>query len=167
VRSTLPHLVDLALNRLDANANPAPIRFELRLTRAARADSAAQARQGGARADQPRQKVLELCELDLPLAFARSRAAGEDVKDELGAIDDLPFETILELTQLRRRQLVVEDDGVDLGLGTRRGKRGRLAAADERRASDRLLYGGSIRTPGRPPPRFQHPFSPYLKSSRL
>ena len=66
--------------------------------------------------DQPRQQVLQLRELDLQLAFARPRAPREDVEDELRAVDDLAVERLLEVAQLRRRQLVVEDDDVDAAL---------------------------------------------------
>ena len=65
-------------------------------------------------ADQPRQQVLQLRQLDLQLAFARPRAPGEDVENQLRAIDDLAADRLLDLPQLRRRQLVVEDDDVDV-----------------------------------------------------
>ena len=48
-------------------------------------------------ADQARQQVLQLRELDLQLAFARPRAPREDVEDELRAIDDLALEALLEV----------------------------------------------------------------------
>ena len=54
------------------------------------------------------------------LPFARARAAREDVEDELRAIDDLAIERLLEIAQLRRGQLVVEDDDVDAQLVARR-----------------------------------------------
>ena len=73
--------------------------------------------------DQPRQQVLQLRELDLQLAFARPRAPREDVEDQLRAIDDLAVERLLEVAQLRRRQLVVEDDDVDVELVARGGER--------------------------------------------
>ena len=46
-------------------------------------------------ADEPRHEVFQLRELDLQLAFARTRAPGEDVEDELRAIDDLAVERAL------------------------------------------------------------------------
>ena len=82
-------------------------------------------------ADQPRQQVLQLRELDLQLAFARARAPREDVENQLRAIDDLAADRLLDLAQLRRRQLVVEDDDVDVGFGARRGERLDLAARRE------------------------------------
>jgi hypothetical protein len=83
-------------------------------------------------ADEPRQQVFELGELDLPLALACPRPPGEDVENELGSIQHLPIERVLELTQLSRRQLVVEHHEVDVGLCARHGQRSRLSAADER-----------------------------------
>ena len=74
-----------------------------------RADAAAEPRQRRAGADEPRQQVLQLRELDLQLAFARAGAPRKDVEDELRAIDDLSADLFLDLPQLRRRQLVVED----------------------------------------------------------
>ncbi len=99
----------------------------------ARADAAAEPRQRVAGADQPRQQVFQLRELDLQLAFARPRAPREDVEDELRAIDDLAADRLFDLPQLRRRQLVVEDDDVDVGFGGRGRERLNLAGAEKRR----------------------------------
>ena len=103
LRSPLPHLIDLALNRLNPPANPPAVGLELRLARASRADAAAEARQRRRGADESREQILQLRELHLPLAFARPRATGEDVEYELRAIDDFPFELRFELTKLRGR----------------------------------------------------------------
>ena len=92
LRTPLPHLIDLPLNGLDAHADTAAIGFELRFAGAARADAAAETRQRGAGSGEPRQQVVELRQLDLPLAFARARAARKDVEDQLRAIDDLAIE---------------------------------------------------------------------------
>ena len=81
---------------------------------------------------QTRQQVLELGELDLPLAFPRARPAGEDVEDQLRAIDHLPLESILELAELPRRQLVIDDHHVHITLGAGRGEARHFAGADER-----------------------------------
>ena len=83
--------------------------------------------------DEPRQQVLELRELHLQLAFARPRPPREDVENELRAIDDLPADLLFDLPKLRRRQLVVEHDDVDVGLGGGGGQRGDLAGAEKRR----------------------------------
>ncbi len=117
LRPPLPHLLDLALDRLDARANAPAIGLELRFAGAARADAAAEPRQRRPRSGEPRQQVFQLRQLHLPLAFTRSRAAREDVEDQLRSIDDLALEPVLELAQLAGRQLVVEDDHVHVGFG--------------------------------------------------
>ena len=78
-----------SLEAVDAHADPPAIGLELGLAGAAGADAAAEPRQLGADADQARQQVLQLRQLDLQLAFAGARAAGEDVENQLRAIDDL------------------------------------------------------------------------------
>jgi hypothetical protein len=92
----------------------------------------AKTRQCGASADQPREKILELGELDLPFAFTGAGPPREDIENQLRAIDDLAVEPLLELSELGWRQLVVEDDEVDTGFRARCRQRGRLAAADIR-----------------------------------
>ena len=61
----------------------------LRFARPARADAAAQPRHLHAVPGQPRQQVVQLRQLHLQPAFAGARARGEDIEDELGAVDDL------------------------------------------------------------------------------
>ena len=119
-------------DRVDARPDPPAIGFELGFAGAARADAAAKPRQRGARAGQPRQQVFQLRQLDLQLAFAGPRPPREDVENQLRAIDDLPADRLFDLPQLRRRQLVVEDDDVDVGLGARGGQRLRPCRRRER-----------------------------------
>ena len=99
----------------------------------ARADAAAEPRQRGARAGQTRQQVFQLRQLDLQLPFARPRPPREDVEDQLRAVDDLATDLFFDLPQLRRRQLVVEDDEVGVRSRRRRRERLDLAGAEERR----------------------------------
>src|SRR6185436_15378794 len=121
------------------------------------ADAAAEPGQRRAGADEPRQQVLELRELDLQLALARPRPPREDVENQLRAVDDLAADLFLDLAQLRRRQLVVEDDDVDGGFRRRRGQALHLARAEERRRiglgalledPERDLGAGRLREPG-------------------
>ena len=137
-------MIDLALQRVDAGADAPAVRLELGLARAARADAAAEARERGARSGEPRQQVLELRQLDLPLSFPRTCTAREDVEDQLRAIEDLALQLVLEMTQLGGRELVVADHHVDVGLGARRRKALHLAAPDERGRVGPLavLHGG-------------------------
>ena len=131
LRSAPPHDVDLVLQRFHAHANAPAIRFELGFAGTPRADAAAEPRQRLARSDEARQKVLQLGELDLQLAFSRAGAPREDVQDQLRAIDHLAIEPLVELAQLRRRQLVVEDHQVGVGFGRGLRQHIDLAAAKE------------------------------------
>ena len=64
------------------------VALELRLTRAARADAAAEPLEVLPHAAHARQVVLELRELDLELALGADGVLGEDVEDQLRAVDD-------------------------------------------------------------------------------
>ena len=133
LRAPAPHLLDVFADHVDARPDPAPVGFELGLARSPRPDAAAEARERGAGADQPRQQVFQLRQLHLQLAFARPGAARENVENELRAVDDLAADLLFDLPQLRRRELVVEDHDVDAGLGARRGQRRHLARTEKRR----------------------------------
>ena len=56
-----------------------PVRFQLRLPGAARADPAAEFGKGGAFSFQPRLKVFQLREFDLQFTFTALRALGENI----------------------------------------------------------------------------------------
>ena len=58
------------------------------------------------------QFVLELRQLDLRAGDLRLRAAREDVEDEFGPVNDLDVGRLLDLTTLRRPEIVVEDQQV-------------------------------------------------------
>ncbi len=57
-----------------------------------------------------RQVVLELGELDLELPLGAGCMLGEDVEDQLGAVDDPGGEGVLERTLLHGVELVVDDE---------------------------------------------------------
>ena len=61
-------------------------------------------------APHPREVVLELRQLDLQLALGRDGVLGEDVEDQLGAVDHAGRERVLERSLLRRRELVVDEE---------------------------------------------------------
>src|SRR5207247_217406 len=81
-------------------AYAAAVDLELRLTGPPRAHAAAQAREVGPLACQPRQEVLELRQLDLHLALERARPLREDVEDEGAAVDHLALAALLEVALL-------------------------------------------------------------------
>ena len=118
----LPDVLDILGDGVNAGANPAAIGFELGLAGSSGSDAAAKARERGASADEPRQQVFQLSELDLQLAFARAGATREDVENQLRAIDDLPPNGFLDLPQLRGRQLGIKHDHIDAGFGRRCGE---------------------------------------------
>ena len=124
---------DLLADDAEAMPDVAAIDFELGFAGTARADAAAEARQPVARADQPRHQVLQLGELDLQLAFPRPRAPREDVEDQLRAIEDRELRFLLEVAQLRRAELVVDDDEIDVQLGAGLRQHADLAAAEVER----------------------------------
>ena len=89
-------------------ADDAPVRFELGFAGSAEADPAANTRQVGPHARQPREEIFELRELDLQLGFVAARARRKDVENHFGAIHDSEAEAFLELHALHRRERFVE-----------------------------------------------------------
>ena len=110
--------LELLLDVVDAQVDLAAVGLELGFAGAARADAAAELGHGVAAAGEARKLVFELGELDLQLAFARARVAGEDVEDELRAVDDAAGQPRFEVAQLRGREVVVEED--EVGIWSRR-----------------------------------------------
>ena len=104
------HFLQRVLELVDALAHPAAVDLELRLARSPAADAARQARHGRAFAEEARQQVFQLGQLDLELAFAGLGALGENVQDQLRAVDDLDLHLVGDRTDLARVQLLVEDD---------------------------------------------------------
>ncbi len=96
---------------LDATA----VGLKLRFARAAGADAAAEARHFDAATGEARQPVVQLREFHLQAAFASVGAGGEDVEDELGAVDDFRLDGLFEIALLGRGEVVIEDHHVGLG----------------------------------------------------
>ena len=80
------------------------------------ADAAAEALEVLPHPPHPREVVLELRELDLELSLGADGVLGEDVEDQLRAVDDARLERVLERALLRRAELVVDDQHLCLGL---------------------------------------------------
>ena len=107
----------------DAAACDPAVALELRLTGtpspdsgSERARTASQTLEVLPHAPHPRQVVFELGELDLKLPLGADRVLGEDVQDQLGAIDDTRLERVLECALLRRLKLVVDEEHLGTGL---------------------------------------------------
>jgi hypothetical protein len=105
--------LDATLHLLDPFADEPPVRLQLRLARAPRANPAARPRKVRPEARQARELVLELRELDLEPALVGLGVEGEDVEDQPAAVDDLDVEQALERLLLAGRELVVGDEQVE------------------------------------------------------
>src|SRR5690606_21148628 len=84
----------------DATADQPAVRFQLRFTRSAETDTAANAREVRPHALQSREHVLQLRQLDLHLRFRRARTRREDVEDQLGAVHHPRLQRVLEILAL-------------------------------------------------------------------
>ena len=107
-------LGELGLQILDPVRHQPAVFFELLFAGPAHADAALVTRQVGPHPLEPGHRVFELGQLDLEVGLVRPGMGGEDVEDDLGAVDHLDAELLLEVPRLRRAQVVVEDDEVGL-----------------------------------------------------
>ena len=64
----------------------------------------------------PRQVVLELRELDLELSLGADGMLGEDVEDQLRAVDHARPDRVLEVALLHRIELAVDEQALGVGL---------------------------------------------------
>ena len=55
-----------------------------------------------------------LRQLDLEHALPARRMLGEDVQDQSGPVDHIDVKPLIQIALLGRRQLVVEDDDIDV-----------------------------------------------------
>ena len=90
------------------------VRLQLRLTRTAGADRALHAFKVRPHAAQARHEIDVLRELDLQAGLLRLGPTGEDVEDELRAIDHSRPPGLLEVPTLGGREVVVDHDAVRL-----------------------------------------------------
>jgi len=132
-----PHLalagdgVDPPLQLGDPVAHPAPVDLQLGLAGASPADAAGQPGQRVVALGQPGEQVLELGQLHLELAVRALGALGEDVQDELGAVQHLERGGLGDVPGLGRGQVLVEDDEVRHLLHGAEVELVQLAVADE------------------------------------
>src|SRR6266498_4854273 len=116
----------------DAFAHAAAVDFELGFAGSAPADAAHQPGHLGAAAGQPRQQVLQLRQLDLNASLGGLRALGEDVQDQLRAVENLQVGGLVDGAHLGGREFAVEDDHVRAELQTADDDVVELALADQR-----------------------------------
>jgi hypothetical protein len=91
-------------------------------------------------AGQSRLQIGELRDFDLELALERARAAREDVKDQLAAIDDPDLRLGLKIARLNGGQTVVKDRYGGVGIAGPNTKFLDLAFANERPRIDPLEF---------------------------
>ena len=77
--------------------------------------------------------MLQLRQLDLEFAFARTGALGENIQNQRSTVQDLTVKNFLEVAALRRGKLVVENNRVDVRLAAMLGKFIGFPLADEGR----------------------------------
>ena len=133
VRSPAADILDGAREGADPPPNLPAVGLQLRLTRAARSDPAAQPRQRRAGPHEPGQEIFQLRQLNLELTLTGARTAGKDVENELCAVDDFPVQRPLQIPELRRTQLVVDDDHIHFRFVTGPRQQLNLALAQEER----------------------------------
>jgi len=127
--------LDLAQVRFEAvhaAHQTAPVDLELGLTGAPRPDATGLLAERAAPSSQAGQSVPQQRQLHLGLALGAAGVLSEDVEDHRRAIDGRAPEELLQVPVLRRGQLVVEDDRVDVEAPAQLGDLLRLAAPDER-----------------------------------
>src|SRR5207244_9984819 len=105
----------VAQQRDPASGDPA-VGLELALARTPRADAAAEPLEVLPHPAHPRQVVFELGELDLELALGAHCVLGEDVEDQLRAVDDARLQRILEPPLLAGFELVVDEEYLAAGV---------------------------------------------------
>src|SRR5678815_3808606 len=97
---------------IDALSDATAVRFELRFTGTSAADSPAQAREACSLAGETREQIPELRQLDLHLALSAMRSLRKNVENQLGPIDNGEVGDLLNGAQLRRGQILIEDEQV-------------------------------------------------------
>ena len=79
---------------------------------------------------QPRIRVLQLSQLDLQPAGAGAGVRGENIQNQLAAVQHLPRGDLLQVAYLGRRKIVIENDRVGAVLLGAGGNFARLARTD-------------------------------------
>ena len=93
--------------------------FQLLFTRPAHADAALDTFQVRPHPLQPRQRILQLRQLDRQSGFIRLRSAGKDVENQFGPIQHFQSDDLFQIARLARRQIVVENHHVGIGGGSK------------------------------------------------
>jgi len=105
---------EVFLEAVDAFSDESAVDLELLLAWATGTDPSLDAFEVAPHGFEPGEGVLELCELDLESGLGGAGAGGEDIEDELGAVDDLDAGELLEGADLSGGEVAVGDDDVGI-----------------------------------------------------
>ena len=123
-------LVQAVAEVADALVHEPAVLFELRFAGAAQADAALVAGQVAPHVPQPRKAVLELGQLDLHPGLGGAGSGGEDVEDQLAAVEYFDLGGGFQVAGLCGAEVVVEDDNVRVAGADQLGQLLELALAD-------------------------------------
>jgi hypothetical protein len=98
-------------------ANATAVGLQFLLARTAGSDTTAEPGKLRSGPSEPRQKIIQLGQLDLQLSLAAARVPREDVQDELGAINNATVRPALQIALLHGRELAVKDNQGRLACG--------------------------------------------------
>ena len=108
-RALLPNRFYRFSNFTNAVTDAPTVGFDFLLAGSARADAAGLPGKFLCASGEPRQHVIELCEFDLKLPFPAACVPRKNVEDELRAIDHAAIGAALQVAQLRRSQVAIEN----------------------------------------------------------
>ena len=121
---------EFALQEAHAFLHDATVGFDLALARASRADPAAVAVEVRPHARQSRVGIFQLGEFHLQPRLGGAGVLGENVQNQLTAVEDLAEDHLFQRADLPRGQVVVEQHDVDFVLLNALGDLFRLARPD-------------------------------------
>ena len=120
----------LALELRDARQYATPVGLELRLTRAAGPDPAAETAHFDTLPPQTREAIPIHRQFHLRPSCPAGGVEGEYVEDERHPVDDVDLEDLLEVALLHRAEFAVDHDEIDVERFADPGQLGGLALAD-------------------------------------
>ncbi|HKO19155.1 MAG TPA: hypothetical protein VJU82_09750, partial [Acidobacteriaceae bacterium] len=126
------HGIELLLKMVNPDVDLAPIGFQASFSGASGPDAAAELGHRFAASGEPGKLILKLRKFDLELAFAGERVPRKDIEDELSTVDHAAGKAPFEIAELRRGEVVIEEDKVSIGGCNHALDFIELAVADER-----------------------------------